>query len=156
MSQGEALERLNAFVGEWTVEAMNRTGRSSFEWALDGQYLLQRTTVPGPVPDSWSIYAPTDEPGSYRQHYFDSRGIARLYAMTVTEQGHWSLERHEPDFSPLPFHQRFTATVEEDTITGRWESSEIGEAWELDFVLTYGRLGSSPKRLGADRRGITL
>ena len=56
------------------------------------------------------------------QHYFDSRGVARVYKMSV-EEGVWKLWRDEPDFSPLDFSQRFTGTFSADgtTIAGRWE-----------------------------------
>jgi hypothetical protein len=60
----------------------------------------------------------------------------------MTFDGHeWTLERHTPDFSPLPFHQRWTSTFGSDgrSIEGRWETSPDGSRWELDFALTYRR-----------------
>ena len=39
------LERLDALVGEWTVEASfdpGVTGRAVFEWVLGGQFLMER------------------------------------------------------------------------------------------------------------------
>jgi hypothetical protein len=55
------------------------------------------------------------------------------------EDGVWKLWREEPDFSPLDFSQRFTGTFSDDgkTIGGRWEISQDGKTWELDFDLTY-------------------
>ena len=41
--------------------------------------------------------------GSYLQHYSDSRGVARLYAMTFDPRI-WTLERTKPDLSPPDFH----------------------------------------------------
>ena len=79
-----------------------------------------------------------DLPGS--QHYFDSRGVARLYRMTF--DGHrWTLERTAPDFTPLEFHQRYLGTFSDDrgTITGEWQSSPDGRGWSRDFGLTYRR-----------------
>jgi hypothetical protein len=57
--------------------------------------------------------------------------------------GDWTLTRHEADFSPLPFHQRYVGRFGEDgrTIQGRWERSDDGSAWELDFHLDYVRAG---------------
>jgi hypothetical protein len=57
----------------------------------------------------------------------------------------WTLERRSPDFSPLPFHQRWTGAVSADgeRLHGRWEKSDDGRAWELDFELTYSRTGPS-------------
>jgi hypothetical protein len=93
-----------------------------------------------------------DGDDGYTQHYFDSRGIARVYAMTFDGRD-WTLERNAPDFTPLSFHQRWFATFSTDRsrIEGRWESSPDGSTWELDFELTYHRIaaGSSTGWPGA-------
>jgi len=92
-AQAEALARLEAFIGDWSVQAefiddeLAPPGadgrapevRSRFEWALDGQFLLQHTEVPIPgAPDSLAIVAVDPQTGGYTQHYFDSRGVVRL------------------------------------------------------------------------------
>jgi hypothetical protein len=71
-------------------------------------------------------------------HHFDSRGVARLYAMTLAANV-WTLLRDSPDFSPLDFSQRFTGALSRDgsVINGRWESSGDGSTWTHDFDLTY-------------------
>jgi hypothetical protein len=106
------LERLEPFVGEWRIEApafplspeLADAARTAFEWTLGGAFLLQRSSVPVPeAPDGLSVIGLHADDG-YTQHYFDSRGIARLYAMTFDGRD-WTLERHSADFSPLPFHQ---------------------------------------------------
>ena len=85
----EALARLDVFVGEWVVEARfpgqpaprgaagdGPVARSWFEWALDGQFLLQRTEVPAPeAPDGLMIVSADPQTGGYTQHYYDSRGL---------------------------------------------------------------------------------
>jgi hypothetical protein len=45
-------------------------------------------------------------------------------------------------FSPLPFHQRWSAAFSADgeTIQGRWEKSPDGRDWELDLELAYQRV----------------
>jgi hypothetical protein len=143
------LERLEPFVGEWRIEApaiplppeIADAARTIFEWTLGGAFLLERSSVPVPeVPDGLSVIAP-DAGDGYTQHYFDSRGIARLYAMTF-DGSDWTLERHTADFSPLAFHQRWRGTFSADgnTIHGRWETSPNGRDWELDFELAYQRV----------------
>jgi len=143
------LERLEPFVGEWRLEApafplppeLADAAHSTFEWALGGAFLLQRSSVPVPeAPDGLSVIGPDANDG-YTQHYFDSRGIARLYTMTFDGRD-WTLERHTPDFSPLPFHQRWLGAFSADgnTINGRWEKSPKGHDWELGFELAYRRL----------------
>ncbi|WP_344393226.1 hypothetical protein [Streptomyces vastus] len=143
----EVLERLDVLVGEWMVEAdfpglAAPAARSAFEWTLDGRFLVQRTEIAlAEAPDSMAIVAVDPETGAYTQHYFDSRGVVRVYAMTFAD-GVWRLLREAPDFSPLAFRQRFTGRVSEDgdTIRGTWEMSSDGSAsWEKDFELTYRR-----------------
>jgi hypothetical protein len=146
----EALARLDVFAGEWVLEAGFPGGtaaadgprvRSRFEWALDGQFLLQHTEVPVPgAPDSLAIISTDPQTGAYTQHYYDSRGVVRLYAMTFAG-GVWTLTRESADFSPLDFRQRFTGTFSPDqnTISGAWEKSFSGAGWEHDFNLTYRR-----------------
>jgi hypothetical protein len=148
-----ALEQLDVFVGEWTL-AVDLPGappdlavRSTFEWALGRQFLVQRTSIPIPeVPDSLCVYRVDLESGAYEQHYFDSRGVVRIYEMTL-EDGVWRLERHKPDFSPLPFHQRYVGVFSPDggMIEGAWERSPDGEKWERDFGLTYARSAAAPE-----------
>ncbi|WP_037683522.1 hypothetical protein [Streptomyces cellulosae] len=144
----EALKRLDVLVGEWVVEPhfpglAAPAGRSVFEWALDGRFLVQRSEIPVPeAPDSTAVVATDPQTGAYTQHYFDSRGVVRLYAMTFAD-GVWRLLRETPDFSPLAFRQRFTGLVADDgdTIQGTWETSPADgpAAWERDFTLTYRR-----------------
>ena len=135
---------LDIFVGTWTAQVLvpgAPVGHVVFERALDGQYLVQHTTVPDPnAPDSLAVIA-VDDSGSYVQHYFDARGVVRIYRMGLRD-GVWTLERTAPDFSPLPFWQRFQGTfsADGDRIDGRWErSDDAGATWELDFLLTYTR-----------------
>ncbi len=143
------LRRLDVLVGAWRLDApafplppeLASEARSTFEWALGGAFLLQRSSVPvAQAPDGLCVIGP-DAGTGYVQHYFDSRGVARIYAMTF-DGGRWTLERTAPDFTPLDFHQRWEATVSGDgaTIEGRWESSPDGESWQLDFELAYHRL----------------
>jgi hypothetical protein len=136
-----ALERLDLLAGEWEVEAFGISGPLACEWILDGQFLLQRSEAPDPVPDSNSIIGVAEDGESFVQHYFDSRGIVRTYAMTLAD-GIWTLLRDKPDFSPLDFYQRFEGKISDDgkTINGRWEKSDDGKNWELDFPLSYTRV----------------
>lgn len=144
-----ALKRLDTLVGAWNLEAcfpsdptaVLRGGRSVFEWMQGGQFLIQRTEAPDPAPNSLAIIACDSDNEAYVQHYFDSRGVARLYAMSFRD-GVWTLLRDAPDFSPLDFAQRFTGTSSDngDIIRGAWEKSNDGSHWEHDFALTYRRI----------------
>jgi hypothetical protein len=138
------MERLEPFVGEWRVEAAfpgAAPGRTVFEWALGGAFLVQRSDAPDPVPDSLSVFGRAADDG-YVQHYFDSRGIARIYQMSF-EDGVWKLWRDTADFSPLPFRQRFAGQFTDDgnRIEGRWERTQEDGSWIVDFELTFTRVG---------------
>ena len=143
--QSDALRRLEPLVGEWTIEAPDFAGappgRAVFEWVLGGAYLLQRSQAPDPAPDGHMLHGYDEHAGRYMQHYFDSRGVSRVYKMSF-EDGVWRLWRDEPDFSPLDFHQRYAGTFGEDgrVIDGAWESShDAGATWARDFRLIYRR-----------------
>ena len=144
-----AIEQLDPLVGEWTHEATfprdgtsEKGGRVVIERMLGGAFLLERSEIPHPdAPDGHKIVVPDSDGESYTQHYFDSRGVVRLYAMTFKD-GVWTLLREKPDFSPLSFAQRYTGTFSADgrTIEGRWETGTDGGDWELDFELNYLRV----------------
>ena len=57
-------------------------GRAEVEAILDGQYVMRRTTVEDPIPDSAAIISAHPDSGTFTHRYFDSRGVVRLYAMT--------------------------------------------------------------------------
>ncbi|MGH2985038.1 MAG: hypothetical protein ACRDK5_12445 [Solirubrobacterales bacterium] len=145
MAQDDSLADLEVFVGEWSMAASPPggppwpgEGRVTFEWMEGGGFLVERWTVEMPeAPNGVALIGTGDSPGSYRQHYFDSRGVHRVYEMSL-EGGTWKLWRDEPDFFP----QRFTGTISEEgkTIAGRWEIAEDRENFETDFDLTYTRI----------------
>lgn len=146
----DAMKPLDVFIGEWRLRLGSSipppdggSARSSFDWFFDGQFLGQMTEIPDPnAPDALCIVAYDPKTDAYTQHYFDSRGVVRLYAMTFRD-GIWTLVRDTPDFTPLDFSQRFTGKFSEDgyTIFGTWEIDE-GSGWRKDFDLTYSRITS--------------
>jgi hypothetical protein len=152
-SQGPAnpaLERLAVFVGEWNIEITSMSfladktavahGHTSFDWIEGGAFLIQHSEVPkSDFPSAISIMGPDDDAGTYSMLYFDSRGVSRLYQMSLSGKD-WKLWRDFPCFS-----QRFIGTFNEDRniITARWEKSSDGSNWELDFNETYTRVKSA-------------
>jgi len=147
---GEAtLEALQPLVGEWSLDPRfsfpvpdDVTGRVAFEWMKGGRFLIERWEVSLPeAPDGIAIIGANESGDGYRQHYFDSRGVARVYQMGF-DAGTWTLSRTTPDLSPLDFSQRYTGRFsdEGDTIEGVWEISDDGTTWEKDFDLTYRRI----------------
>jgi hypothetical protein len=107
--------------------------RVSFEWLAEA-FLIERWTVDLPeAPDGIAVIGPDQSGERLVQHYFDSRGVARVYGMSL-ERGVWRLWRDGDDFS-----QRFTGTFSDDgqRIEGRWEIAHDGTTWETDFDLIY-------------------
>ena len=139
-----ALGLLDVLVGEWTQQVSGHgdpTGTITFEWSLGDRYLLQRSTLPPPFPESLALIEYDASTGEFRQHYFDSRGVSRIYRMTLTGS-EWTLWRTEPDFSELTFAQRFVGTISDDgrSVAGRWEESyDRGATWEPDFEVRFER-----------------
>jgi hypothetical protein len=101
------------------------------------------------VPDTISIIggAPDGEPQP--MHYFDSRGVKRLF-MTTLEGSTWKIWRAPVEDWNGPdgpgFNQRFIGEISADgkKIAGRWErgTGEAGDKWEIDFPLNYVRVPS--------------
>lgn len=131
---------LELLVGVWTISAGEFRGRCEFEWMDGKQLLLQRTHAPSPMPGSLCVIAPAAG-GGWTQHYFDTRGVVRLYEMTIGD-GVWQLRRTVADFSPLNFSQRFRGVFGDGnhTIRGTWEKTDERGAWMKDFELVYRRL----------------
>jgi hypothetical protein len=138
-----ARERLEALVGEWTLEAgppggppWPGTGRVTFAWLDGAPLLIERSHSDAPdAPDGVAVIGCDGMSGAYDQLYTDERDVQRVYEMSLSG-GVWKLWR-----DGQPFSQRFTGTLSEDgkTIAGRWEVEEDGE-WTIDFELTYTKL----------------
>jgi hypothetical protein len=142
------IRRLAPFIGTWTADARfpDRpedvvTGTLVYEWGPGEAFLIQRSAVVPPgFPDAITIVGVDASRDAYLQHYFDSRGVARVYQMGF-ENGEWSLIRTAADFTPLEFAQRYTGRFSDDlgSIRGTWESSTDGTTWTHDFELTHTR-----------------
>lgn len=129
------MKRLEPLIGEWTVTSSLGDVRAvaTFEWTLGEAFVLQRSQIDLPeAPDALCVIAPAGN--DFTQHYFDSRGVVRIYAMTF-DGTTWTLERDGEDFA-----QRYVGEFSGDRIEGRWEIKQPGEAdFRLDFELSYDR-----------------
>ena len=136
-------EDWQALVGTWALDATHPMlpgeeirGEMTFEW-LDGRRLLiQRSHCEHPkIPDAIAIFGVID--GQLSMHYFDSRGVHRIFAVSLSE-GTLRYARDAPGFS-----QRVTLTVSDDrdTIAGQGELSRDGTSWQDDLAITYRRVG---------------
>jgi hypothetical protein len=142
VANNAAIRHLEPLIGEWQVsppgmDGEDAGGHVSFAWHEDGAFVIQRWRTPAPFPSGVAVIGCDDSTGRCAAHYFDSRGVARLYEMSLID-GVWKQWREAPGF-----HQRFTGTFSEDgnTINASWEFSEDGVSWRHDFDLRYLRLG---------------
>lgn len=150
-----ALDELELLIGDWSLavaasesfpdvppveeQLASKAATVSYEWMEGREFVVQRWTAPDPGPDGLAVIGPDPDGDGYLQHYFDQRGVARIYKMTF-DGSTWKLWRDEADFSPLDFRQRFTGTFSDDgdRIEGTWEINEDGD-WAKDFDLIYAR-----------------
>jgi hypothetical protein len=140
-AQQAARERLEAFVGEWTMEAGPPGGAPwpavahvTFAWMEGAPLLVQRWSIDMPeAPDGVAVIGCDGANDSYYQLYTDQRDVQRIYAMSLRD-GVWKLWREG-----APFSQRFTGRFSEDgtRIVGVYELAEDGETWRTDFQATY-------------------
>jgi hypothetical protein len=149
------LQVLKSYVGSWTTEASHPAfagvvvrGSVVMEWLEGERFLIHRARTDHPdFPDSISIIgfteraradkhapAPAGEP-ELRMHYYDSRGVFRVYEMSV-DAATWRLWRDVPGFS-----QRYVGVVADggNTIVGRWQLREDAVTWNDDLQITYRR-----------------
>jgi hypothetical protein len=139
-----SLRDLDQLVGDWTLQATHPAfpdlvvpGRSSFEW-LDGEkFMVQRSTADHPAfPDSISVIgAMSDDDERLSMHYYDSRGVHRVYSLEMSG-GVLRIGRDAPGFS-----QRLEARVADygDSFGGTWLLSRDDETWDDDLEITYRR-----------------
>jgi hypothetical protein len=112
-----------------------------------GEFIVFSTVgEPAELPDSIAIIGgrPTGEPQP--MHYFDSRGVKRMFVMAL-EGSIWTMWRAPGEDWNGPdgpgFNQRYIGQISADgnTIDGRWERG-MGTAegdWRIDFPMTYVR-----------------
>jgi hypothetical protein len=146
------MKEFEPLIGEWRVEGeipieppMKVSGQAKIERL--GKFIVFRSeSEPVEVPDSISIIggAPDGEPQP--MHYFDSRGVKRMFLMAL-DGSTWKIWRAPGEDWNGPdgpgFNQRFIGNISADgkTIQARWERGmgDAGDDWELDFPISYHR-----------------
>ena len=149
-------KRMNEFeplIGEWHGEGeipIEPPMKVSLETKIErlGRFIVISTTVrrPAEMPDSVSIIggAPDGEPQP--MHYFDARGIKRMFVMSLAGST-WKMWRAPGEDWNGPdgpgFNQRFIGEISADgkAIDGGWERGmgEAGDKWEIDVRINYVR-----------------
>ena len=128
-----ALDRL---LGTWEFTMQHSalsepiSGRQHYEWVLDGAFVLQHWTYDHPdFPDATALLS------NDRYHYFDVRGITRVFEFTVNAAG-WSMIHLDEDFSQRSSARFLSLDVIEST--GE-KSRDNGVTWQPDYSMTSRR-----------------
>ena len=112
-----------------------------------GEFLVIRSVgEPAEMPDTMSIIGGAPHGQPQPMHYFDSRGVKRMF-LTALEGSAWTIWRAPGEDWNGPdgpgFNQRFIGEIsaDGDTIDGRWERGlgDAGDEWVIDFPITYRR-----------------
>src|SRR5688500_7791865 len=115
-------ERLEPLIGAWSMAVVmpgearpnplpDIGARVTFEWLGEQAFMVERWTVPiAEAPDGLAMIGWDAGRGTFLQHYFDERGVARVYEMSFADRV-WKFSRTKPDFAPFEFSQRFTGTL---------------------------------------------
>jgi hypothetical protein len=128
-------------VGEWQMELSSADflpgpeqtarGQVVFAWIEEGGLIAMRQGD-----DATWIIGRDDKSDEYTILYYDSRGVSRVYQMTLDNKK-WRIWRNKPEFS-----QRYEGQIGDDynTITSHWEKSTDGrKTWNHDFDMTFTR-----------------
>jgi hypothetical protein len=145
------MKEFEPLIGEWHGEGEfpDPPLKLSVEATIErfGEFLVFRSDgKPAEMPDTISIIGGAAPGEPQPMHYFDSRGVKRLFLTTV-EGSTWRIWRAPGEDWNGPdgpgFNQRFIGEISSDgrTIEGRWERGlgDAGDQWEIDFPITYVR-----------------
>jgi hypothetical protein len=146
------VKEFEALMGDWRGEGdlpVDPPMRLAVETKVErlGEFIVIRSVgQPAEMPDTISIIGGAPDGQPQPMHYFDERGVKRLY-LTTLEGSTWKIWRapgedwHGPDGPG--FNQRFIGEISADgnRIDARWErgAGDAGDRWEVDFPITYVR-----------------
>jgi hypothetical protein len=127
---------LDRLLGSWDLTMQHVAlaepvrGRQRYERVLGGAFVQLHWTYDHPdFPDALALLDETS------CHYFDVRGVTRVFDMTIDDAG-WSMIRRDADF-----WQRSAVRFDgPDAMAGTGEnSSDGGATWVHDYAITYAR-----------------
>jgi hypothetical protein len=144
MQANPALATLDRLVGDWTATGAHPLlpgrvlrGRMTLERLDGGAFIRMHTRMDdAEIPEGVAIFG-TDPAGAGTMLYFDVRGVARVYAVALRDDGFtWSRDGRAPDFA-----QRFDVEVAPDgrSMRGKGSMKKPGAEWEPDLSLDYQR-----------------
>lgn len=138
-----ALKPLAPLIGKWRttgthplVPGTTFHGRTSFEWAENGAFMLMRSEIEEPeVPSAVAVIGSDDAAGTFTMVYFDERDTSRRYIVEAAD-GEVRWRRDEAGFAQCMV---LTIAADGTRLDARGTMSHDGGAWEDDLQLTYER-----------------
>ena len=137
MSSG--IEQLSPLLGDWVADSKafsEGRGHTTVTLTEDGKLMrIHSVEEDQRFPESLMIVGADEASDECTVLYYDSRDVYRVYRMALAE-GEWRIWRDAPGFN-----QRYIGKLSDDgrSITGRWEFSEDGKSWNVDFDLNYSK-----------------
>ena len=137
MSSG--IEQLSPLLGDWVADSKafsEGRGHTTVTLTEDGKLMrIHSVEEDQRFPESLMIVGADEASDECTVLYYDSRDVYRVYRMALAE-GEWRIWRDAPRFN-----QRYIGKLSDDgrSITGRWEFSEDGKSWNVDFDLNYSK-----------------
>ena len=137
MSRG--IEQLSPLLGDWVADSKafsEGRGQTTVTLTEDGKLMrIHSVEEDQRFPESLMIVGADEASDECTVLYYDSRDVHRVYRMALAE-GEWRIWRDAPGFN-----QRYIGKLSDDgrSITGRWEFSEDGKSWNVDFDLNYSK-----------------
>jgi hypothetical protein len=133
----KGIEQLSPLLGDWVADSKafsEGRGHTTMTLTEDGKLMrIHSVEEDQRFPESLMIVGADEASDECTVLYYDSRDVYRVYRMALAE-GEWRIWREAPGFN-----QRYTGKLSDDgrSITGRWEFSEDGKSWNVDFDLNY-------------------
>jgi hypothetical protein len=137
------IEPFAKLVGEWTAEITHPAfagsvirGRVVYEWLEGRRFVIQWVVCEHPdFPDSLAVIGVMEGDDELSMHYFDSRGVHRVYAVGF-DGTELTLARDAPGFE-----QRLSARLGDDgaTLAGVWQLNQDDAGFRDDVAFTYRR-----------------
>ena len=147
------MKDFGSLIGEWHGEGelpFDPPLKMSAETSIGrlGEFIVIRSVgQPAELPDTISIVGGGPDGEPQPMHYFDSRGVKRLFMMAI-DGATWKIWRAPGEDWNGPdgpgFNQRYIGEISADgkSIKGRWERGlgDAGDEWEIDFPFDYVRM----------------
>jgi len=133
------IEQLSPLLGDWVADSKafsEGRGHTTVTLTEDGKLMrIHSVEEDQRFPESLMIVGADEASDECTVLYYDSRDVYRVYRMALAE-GEWRIWRDAPGFN-----QRYIGKLSDDgrSITGRWEFSEDGKSWNVDFDLNYSK-----------------